>query len=238
MSITLGARVYKNINRPSGEAMKQFEGIPSSNIGDYCNRLYCSNGTLRAFNDKMLLGPAFTVKVPAGDNLLIHLALDLAQEGDVLVIDGAGMTDRSLLGEMMIIYAEKRKLGGIVVDGAIRDSDYASRAGIPIYAAGVTPQGPYKNGPGEINVPVCCAGQVVMPGDIIAGDADGIVVIHPEQVDELAAIAQKKMAGEIEQRGTTADGSYLIKHREQFEKATEKAGVILLDEAFQQSRWG
>ncbi len=233
MSITLGARVFRSFERPSAELVYLFNGIPSSNIGDIANRLYCTNGELHALNDRPLLGPAFTVKVPAGDNLMIHLALDLAQEGDILVIDGAGETNRSLFGEMMLSYAQKRGLSGIVIDGAVRDLDFCRRAQIPIYAKAVTPQGPYKNGPGEINVPVCCGGQVVFPGDILVGDGDGIVVVRPEQAREIADLARAKMEREIMQRGTTADGSYLKEHEASFLTQAKRKGIVLIDEAYQ-----
>lgn len=237
MAITLGARVFKNVERPAKELIERFRGIPSSNIGDIANRLYCTNANIRALNDKPLLGPAFTVKVPAGDNMMIHVALDLAQEGDILVVDGAGVTERSLMGEMMLIYAQKRKLGGVVIDGAVRDLDYCRQAEIPVYAKAVTPQGPYKNGPGEINVPVCCGGQVVFPGDIIAGDADGIVVIHPEQAEELAEIAKKKMDGETAQRRTTADGSHLEKHKEAYFALLEKNKITVSEDTYDRGDW-
>jgi len=232
MSITLGARVFRSFDRPSAELVRLFEGIPSSNIGDIANRLFCTNGDLHALNDRPLLGTAYTVKVPAGDNLMIHLALDLAQEGDILVIDGAGATERSLFGEMMLLYAQKKGLGGIVIDGAVRDLDFCRRAEIPVYAKAATPQGPYKNGPGEINVPVCCAGQVVFPGDILVGDTDGIVVVHPEQAPELAKLARAKMEGETAQRGTTADGSYLPEHEASFLAQAQGKGVVFSDEAY------
>ena len=123
---------------------------------------------------------------------------DLAEEGDVLVIDGNGCLTRSLMGEMMFNYAYNRGIAGIVVDGAIRDSDSLKTLPLPVYAAGITPQGPYKNGPGEINIPVSCGGQVVFPGDIIVGDADGVVVIHAADAPKIIAAAQKKYENELE----------------------------------------
>ena len=106
--------------------------------------------------------------------------------------------ERSLCGEMMFSEAISRGIAGFVVNGCIRDTDCLARIGFPVYACGVTPQGPWKNGPGEINVPICCGGQVVRPGDILVGDPDGIVVVPQEFAAEIAPLARKKYEGEQE----------------------------------------
>ena len=199
MKNNIGFRVYQDFKRPDPELIRKFEGIPSSNIGDMLNRLSCMRPEMMPFNDKPLLGPAFTVKVPAGDNLMLHRALDLAKPGDIIVVDGEGYGHRSLMGEMMLDYAVKRGIAGFVIDGMVRDGNALKEAAIPFYALGTTPQGPYKNGPGEINVPIACAGQVVFPGDILVGDEDGIVVIRPEWAQELADLAVEKHEKELKE---------------------------------------
>lgn len=198
MALDIGNRIFTKIDRADREIVNQFEGIPSSNIGDMMNRLYCMRETINRIGQhkKSMVGTAFTVKVPDGDNVFIHKALDMIREGDVLVIDGNGCTSRSLMGEIMFTYAMNKGVAGIVVDGAIRDSDSLDELEIPVYAAAITPQGPYKNGPGEINVPVACGGQVVNPGDILVGDADGVCVIHKEEALPVLEAVKKKFAGE------------------------------------------
>ncbi|MBV1757644.1 MAG: RraA family protein [Dethiosulfatibacter sp.] len=196
MTRSIGFRIFTNIERPDVELVNQFKGIPSSNINDEMNRLYCMNSSIRPLNHIPLLGTAITVKAPIGDNLIFHKALDIAQPGDVIVVDGAGACDRSLAGEIMFTYALKRGIKGIVVDGAVRDLDGIRKLGLSVYAKAITPQGPYKNGPGEINVPICCGGMVVFPGDIIVGDQDGIVVIRPEDAVEILDKAKKKLEKE------------------------------------------
>lgn len=109
-------------------------------------------GGIHAFNNKPLVGTAFTVKVPSGDNLAAQMALDYAKPGDIIVIDGAGYTDRALVGGMMLAYAEERKLGGFVVNGAVRDIDDIMNSPLPVFAKAATPLGPYRDGPGEVNV--------------------------------------------------------------------------------------
>ena len=200
MITNIGNRIYTTVNRPDRASVERFRGIPSSNINDMMNRLYCMRENISRIGKTStdLLGTAITVKVPDGDNVFVHRALDIAQEGDVLVIDGNGCTSRSLMGEIMFTYAQNKKLGGIIVDGAIRDADSLQELDIPVYAIAITPQGPYKNGPGEINVPVSCGGQVVFPGDILVGDADGICVIRPADADIVYGFAKKKVAEEME----------------------------------------
>jgi RraA family protein len=151
---------------------------------------------LNPLTTTQLLGTAITVKVPIGDNLLFHEALDIALPGDVIVVDGAGDLNRSLAGELMMRFAQEKGLAGVIVDGCVRDLQGIQTLTMPVYAIGITPQGPYKNGPGEVNVPIACAGQVVFPGDILVGDRDGIVVIRAEIAHELASIAQRKKMDE------------------------------------------
>ncbi|MDF2875050.1 MAG: Dimethylmenaquinone methyltransferase [Sporomusa sp.] len=199
MSRGIGFRICNNIQRPPQELIEKFRGLPSSNIADNMGRLYCIGRQIKPLNKVPLLGVAFTVKAPQGDNLMFHRALELAQPGDIIVVDGEGDLEHSLAGEMMIRTAMKRGLGGFVVDGCMRDYDAISALEFPIYARGITPQGPYKNGPGEINVPICCGGQVVMPGDILVGDMDGVVVIRPEDAPELAELSIRKFKEEQEE---------------------------------------
>ena len=202
MENRIGCRIL-DCPRPASALIEGFRGLPSSNIGDQMWRLYNTNSTLKSFNKMPLCGPAFTVKDPQGDNLMFHKALDIAQPGDILVVDGEGDLQHALAGEMMIRYAMRRGLGGFVVNGCMRDLDAIEALDFPVYALGITPQGPYKNGPGEINVPVCCAGRVVNPGDILVGDRDGIVIIPPEFAAEILESSKAKFASE---QATIANG--------------------------------
>lgn len=192
MVIDVGNRIITKIDRAPAELIEKFRGIPSSNIGDIMNRLYCMSGAIKAMTNFPLLGPAFTVKVPEGDNVFLHRAIELAQPGDIIVVDSAGCETRSLMGEMMFTYSQARGIGGFVLDGSIRDVDSLHALHMPVYARAVTPQGPLKNGPGEINVPIACGGQVVNPGDIIVGDCDGICVIPKEDAYKIYQAARQK----------------------------------------------
>lgn len=198
----VGMRINEAIVRPDPALVDAFRRLPVANIGDSINRTFCMHPAIRPYNDNPLAGPAFTVKVRPGDNLLLHKALDLAAPGDIIVVDGQGDMSNALIGELMVLWAIKRGLGGIIIDGAIRDVSRIRTVSIPVYAAGATPAGPYKEGPGEINFPVVCGGVVVQPGDIIVGDADGVVVINPR---DAASVLEKASAKSRDEQQTLVD---------------------------------
>lgn len=204
----VGLRINDSIERPVPALISAFKNLPVANIGDSVNRTFCMSASIRPFNENPLLGPAFTVKVRPGDNLLLHKALDLAQPGDIIVVDGQGETANALIGELMVLWAIKRRVGGLVIDGAIRDVTRLRAAEIPIYAAGVTPAGPYKDGPGEINFPIVCGGVVVHPGDIVIGDADGIVVLSHKDAATVLEKAQAKSADEQKTMAAIENGTW------------------------------
>ena len=192
-----GLRVKMSFTRPDPELVKQFAGIPAANIGDNMNRVSCMNARVRPMHSAPLLGCAFTVKVRAGDNLLFHKAIDMAQPGDVIVIDAQNEQSYAIFGELMIMWLRRRGVTGVVVDGCIRDYDAISQMKeISVYATGITPNGPLKEGGGEINFPVMCGGLIVNPGDIIVGDSDGIVVINPADAADVLAKAKAQNAKE------------------------------------------
>lgn len=199
MALTIGNRVFNEFKRPNPVLVEAFRGLPSSNINDEMNRLYCMHDYMKLLNPAkavQLLGTVITVKAPIGDNLMFHQALDMAQPGDIIVVDGGSGNNRSLAGEIMLRFACQKGVAGIVVDGYLRDWDGIETLTMPVYAKGITPQGPFKNGPGEINVPIAVGGQVVFPGDILVGDRDGIVVIRAKDAEEVARVAQEKKAKE------------------------------------------
>jgi regulator of RNase E activity RraA len=137
-----------------------------------------------------LLGVALTVRVAPGDNLMVHKAIDLAQPGDVIVVDAGGITSQAIIGEIMSSMAAARGVVGMVIDGAIRDAGALAAGTFPVYALAATHRGPYKNGPGEIHVPVSIGGMIVYPNDIIVGDEDGLVAIRPDEAPALLAAAR------------------------------------------------
>lgn len=206
-----GCMIVKDFKRPSKELVERFSGVAVANLDDCMNRISAVHEDLRPMNKSPLLGTAFTVKVPEGDNLMFHAAMDLAKPGDVIVIDAGGDTRRSIFGELMVTYCRKRGLKGIVVDGSIRDSGSMEElTDFAIYARGITPDGPYKNGPGEINTPIVCGGQCVCPGDIVLGDEDGVIFVRPDEAEELLKKVEAIHNNEVKILDTMEkDGTYL-----------------------------
>ena len=224
----VGCRIRKEFERPDRKLIEAFKDIPVANIDDCMNRTAAVDSQPKPMNKARLLGTAFTVKAPAGDNLMFHKALDMAKPGDVLVIATFGSQSRSLCGEIMTRYAMSKGLAGFVVDGCIRDSvEIGQITDFPVYAKGVTPNGPYKNGPGEINFPVSCGNQVICPGDILVGDGDGLLVIKPEEAAELAERAKKVSRDETKQFAGIAAGTGL--NRDWVDAKLESIGVEYVD---------
>ncbi|MCL2548183.1 MAG: RraA family protein [Symbiobacteriaceae bacterium] len=225
----VGCRVNLDIQRAPGSLVEQYRHIPASNISDIMNRFYCMESSISPYGTPSLAGVAFTVKTPIGDNAMIHYALDLAEPGDILVVDGGAELSRALMGEIMFTYAWQKGIAGIIVDGAIRDVDCLSRLPLPVYASGVTPQGPYKNGYGEINFPVACGGQVVSPGDILIGDADGIVVIRRQDAPLLLELAQAKLSSETVRLESYREGKLDDEqHFAEYDTLLKKQGLQVL----------
>lgn len=226
--MAVGCRIKRNFERPDKELVEAFRGIPVANIDDQCGRIAAVDASIYPLNPKArLLGTAFTVNAPAGDNLLFHKALDMAQPGDVIVLANKGSMSRSLCGEIMSSYAKSRGLAGIIIDGCVRDSYVLSQMDFPVYAKGVTPNGPYKNGPGEMNFPVSFAGIIINPGDIIVGDSDGLIAIRREFAKELAEKARAYHAGEEKQlEGIHTRGEW---PRPWVDETLEKVGFEFVD---------
>lgn len=226
----LGCRVFTKINRPNREMVEAFAGIPVANLADEMNRFFCVNARIKPFNNHALLGCAFTVKSRPGDNLMLHKALEMAQPGDVIVVDAQGDLSNAITGEIMMTQAEVNGLAGVVIDGAIRDAEEIGKLSMPVYAAGVQPKGPYKDGPGEINVPICCGGVVVNPGDILVGDSDGIVVIPVQFAEEMLAKGKKKLAGE--QAILEGIRNKVVRDRSWIGKTLEKLNCEIIDDCY------
>ena len=209
--MSVGCRIIKNFKRPDAALVERFRNAPVANIDDNMNRIAAVDAAIEPIGKGQLLGTAFTVRVPQGDNLMFHAAMDLAKPGDVIVIDAGGFEDRAIFGELMATYCKSRGIRGIVCDGAIRDREGLSKLeDFPVYARGATPNGPYKNGPGEINVPVVIGGKLVHPGDIIVGDEDGVIIIDPSIAETVATATEavEKKEADI-MKHIVEDGTYI-----------------------------
>ena len=203
----IGFRILPMPARPPKKLVAALAAMVTAHLSDNMNRLVAGGAALRPMHrGGKLCGPAFTVKVAPGDNLMVHKAIDIAAAGDVIVVDAGGVVSNAIIGDIMSSIAAKRGVAGMVIYGAIRDSDEIAAKSFPVYACGVTHRGPYKNGPGEINTPVALDGMVVNPGDIIVGDADGIVAVPQEHAEEVLALARAQLAKETAMLKATAAG--------------------------------
>ncbi|PMC34403.1 S-adenosylmethionine--2-demethylmenaquinone methyltransferase [Bacillus sp. UMB0899] len=143
-----------------------------------------------------VVGTALTVDLRAGDNLFLHQGIYCGGKGYVLVVDGKGHTENAYLGELMAAAAKANGLEGIIVDGFVRDKEMLGEIGLPIFAKGFIPNGPFKDGPGAINIPISCAGVSVHPGDLIVGDEDGVTVVPKDKIEEVLRKAEDKLVYE------------------------------------------
>lgn len=217
--MSVGKRIYLKREMPDPEIMEQFKNIPASNTADVMGRSCAMNPRIRLVSSpkaQMTVGPAFTVKCRAGDNLLLHAALNYCHEGDYIIVSNEADDTRSLIGEVMMAYLYcTKKVAGIIIDGPIRDIDEISKWDFPVYCTGTTPGGPYKEGPGEINVPISCGEISINPGDIILSDPDGIICIPRQDAAVILADAKKFQANDekklVAARNGTADRSWVAK---------------------------
>lgn len=204
----VGLQILKRQRQVSTQLVAAFKGLPVANISDCMTRMTAGGPRLRPMHRSgYLAGPALTVKTRPGDNLMIHKALTMAQPGDVIVVDAGGDLTNSLFGELMTATAIRNGVAGIVLNGAARDADEIGRGTFPLYAAGVTHRGPYKDGPGEINVPIAIDGMVIHPGDLIVGDADGLLCVPFDDAEEVLAATRKKMEAEKKTLADIAAGT-------------------------------
>lgn len=232
--MSVGKRIYLKRNLPDQEIMKEFATIPASNVGDVMERNSAMNPRIRLVSQpkaQMMVGPALTVKARGGDNLALHAALNIAQEGDVLVVSNEGDGTRALMGEIMMAYLHyDKKVAGIILDGPIRDIDEIGKWDFPVYATGTTPGGPYKEGPGEVNVPISCGEISVNPGDIILADPDGVVVIPRKDAPQILEDAKRFQAADEGKLATAKNGT---SKRGWVDKALEDKGFEIIDGVYE-----
>ncbi|HJV45411.1 MAG TPA: RraA family protein [Bacillota bacterium] len=178
--------------------VKQFENVPTTCVSDALQGMNNMAPTIKPLKDEYrLAGRAFTVKMPVGDNQVFLKAIREAKPGDVLVVDAKGDTYRAIAGDFVVGLAQTLGIKGIVVDGVIRDIEGIKQLGFPVFCLGTTVAASGKAGMGEINVPISCGGVSVHPGDIIVGDADGVVVVPQEMEEEVLKKSLEKEEADI-----------------------------------------
>lgn len=191
----------RNTGLVTPEVIAAYQGLATANIGDATERLgLVESGISAVWPGARAVGRALTVWTRAGDNQAIHEAIKIAEPGDIMVVNGEGDTSRALIGELIAERARARGVVGMVLDGAARDVEVLAEMGFPVWARAVTPAGPYKFGPGRVGVPVAVGGVVCHPGDLVAGDGDGVAVVPADQATSVLAAAREVEAEEARRR--------------------------------------
>lgn len=218
-----GFRVLSSPPRLPAELLERFRGLASSNVADAMGRFGFMDSGMQSRSGLPLCGEAVTVQCRPADNLMVHKALQVARPGEIVVVSTCGNLASAVFGELMCHTAVAAKLGGIIVDGAVRDVDGITRLGFPAYSRTVCPGSCDKDGPGEINVPISCGGAVVSPGDIVVGDADGIAVVPRDSAPEILERVFQLMARE-QKRVAEIDAGQIFKA--EIDETLRKKGVI------------
>ncbi|MXQ13096.1 RraA family protein [Microvirga makkahensis] len=225
--MTIGFRIRRNARTVSPEVVERFRALPVANVSDSMSRISAAGPRIRPMHRSgVLAGPALTVRTRPGDNLMLHKAIDIAAPGDVIVVDGGGDLTNALMGELMLAHAIRRGVAGFVLNGAIRDAAALYERNLPVFAAGVTHRGPYRDGPGEIGFPISIDGMIFEPGDLVLGDCDGIVVVPQDQVENVYVAAKAKHEAENRQMEATEAGTV---DRSWVDKSLARLGCEFLD---------
>ncbi|WP_374523220.1 RraA family protein [Hydrogenophaga sp.] len=200
--------IIKDFPRVAPDLVAQAARYQPAIFSDINGRRGALHGRIQALRPRMkVAGPAFTIEVRPGDNLMIHAAMALAKPGDVLVIDGKGDQTSALMGTIMMTACRQLGLAGVVMDGAVRDSLEIDEMDYPVFSVGTNPNGPTKNNGGRIGHPVSVGGVTVHPGDFVIGDGDGVVVIEREALPGLLPLAEHKVQAEAKRIAQIQQGN-------------------------------
>ncbi len=185
------------IERPSADFVAHFRGVPPGFVADALGRRGALHHAIRPITPATdFVGTALPVWSVPGDNLAPYAALHVARPGDVLVVATEGCETAAVMGDVLLGMARNVGIVAAVTDGMVRDLDGLEQVGLPVFARGLTPSSPFKNGPGRIGLPIAIGGLVVDAGDIVIGDRNGVVVVPrariPEAMKELARVRARE----------------------------------------------
>jgi regulator of RNase E activity RraA len=181
----------------SREILDGFAGLAASLVGDAMNREQVMAAAIKPIAPgTRIRGQARTVNAMAGDNGIIHAAIPYARPGEILVVNGMGVEDVAVWGEVMTHAALKQGIAGIVLDGAMRDVAEIRELGFAVFCRAIVPRGPHKGFGGTIDGTISCGGVAVSPGDLVIGDDDGVAVIPLSEVTAVQAAASAALERE------------------------------------------
>ncbi len=224
----VGNRVRLSFERPPAELVARFADQEATRLADAMHRTGAMYGLDPMYLPiKRVVGVAVTVKVPSGDSLMVRKAMELAQPGDVIVVDGRGCTTRSLWGGNRSLAMARQGVHGAIIDGAVRDVEESRELDFPLFARGICPMASSSTGPGEVNFPIACGGVVVCPGDIIVAEREGIVVIPRADAEDVLARLTEVEAREAAMVADAEAG--LPRQRAEVDAALTRSGCQVLE---------
>ncbi len=224
------SRIVRDFERVSAELVAKAAKFQAAILSDVSGRRGALGGRIQPLSRKMrVCGPAYTVEVRPGDNLMIHAALALAKPGDVIVVDGKGDQSSALTGALMARSAQASGFAGFVIDAAVRDADECEHGSFPIFSVGTSPNGPTRGIAGRVGSPISVAGVTVNPGDLIIGDADGVVVVPRESAAHIIGLVQSKVDQEMKRMAEIDSGQLVSSwlHQALIDVGVLKAGESL-----------
>lgn len=219
----IGFRVRPAPQRLPHDLVARFHGMAAANLADAMGRFNWMDPGIRARSGLPLCGLAVTVCARPADNLMVHKAMEVAEPGDILVINTGGNVTSAVFGELMATAAAAKGLGGIIVDGAVRDVEAITALGFPAFSRSVCPGGCDKDGWGEVNVPVSCGATVVMPGDIVVGDNDGVAIVPRDDAEAVFALVTQLIDNERARLAEIANG---LLFKPEIDATLRQKGVI------------
>jgi 4-hydroxy-4-methyl-2-oxoglutarate aldolase len=203
--------IVKQIKRPDAAIVEQYNQLDVSTVYEAQGKIGLASHKLRSISQgSKLCGPAVTVVCPAGDNLMIHAAIEVCQPGDVLVVTTIGESIAGMIGELIVTALMKRNVQGVIIDSGIRDVAKLREFGFPVWSRAIYSQGTTKNRGGWVNVPAVCGGVSVHPGDLIMADDDGVVVVKKEDFQSTLEASTRRLAKEEQTKEKIARGEISI----------------------------
>ena len=194
-------KIIRRIARASSDAVKALGNAGVATVHEAQGRTGLMRPNMRPiYPTAKVAGTAVTISIPPGDNLMIHASIEVCQPGDVLVVAPTSECTDGYFGELLGVSCQAHGIAGLIIDAGVRDTAELAALNFPVWSKAVSSQGTVKNVPGDVNIPVVCAGTLVNPGDVIVGDADGVVVVAREAAEQVAKASQERLAKEEKSR--------------------------------------
>ncbi len=223
-------KVVRKIPRPSADAIKTLGEQGTATVHEAQGRIGLLASYMRPiYNTAKMAGPAVTVSCQAGDNLMIHAAVEVCQPGDVLVVTTKSPSTDGMFGELIATSLIARGVKGLIIDAGVRDVADLTAMGFPVWSKAIHAHGTVKATPGSVNVPVVCAGETIYPGDVIVADVDGVVVVRRQDAEKVAKLGEDRLVKEASSRAKLKAGELSLDFNKLRAKCVE-LGVVWVDE--------